>query len=83
MLAGHETTAQTTSWILYELAKNHEVQSRLRDEVKAIRAQAAYRGDEQLSIADLDSMKYLLAVIKVSKNMSMVPVWFTMASRIV
>ena len=67
MLAGHETTAQTTTWILYELAKNPEVQSCLRDEVKAIRAQAAYRGDGELSLADLDSMKYLLAVIKVGK----------------
>jgi hypothetical protein len=51
---------------LYELSKHPEVQSKLRDEIKATRAEAAGRGDQTLTISDLDSMKYTLAVMKVN-----------------
>ena len=33
--AGHDTTAHTLSWLIYELAKNRVYQDRLREEVKA------------------------------------------------
>ncbi|KAF8576236.1 cytochrome P450 [Ramaria rubella] len=64
MLAGHETTASTVTWALYELSTRPMFQDRIREEIKQMRMQAAQRGDGYLSVADLDSMKYLLAVIK-------------------
>ena len=65
-LAGHETTANTLTWYLWELAKNQPYQDKLREEVMAVRAQMSARGDAELSIADLDSMVYLPAGMKVS-----------------
>jgi hypothetical protein len=65
MLAGHETTASTLTWALYELSRHLEVQIELREEIKTMRAQAARRGNGELSVADLDSMKCLLALMKV------------------
>jgi cytochrome P450 len=65
MIAGHETTASTISWALYELARRPDFQNEVRDEIKATRAEASLRGDSELSVADLDSMKYLLALMKV------------------
>ncbi|KIJ47476.1 hypothetical protein M422DRAFT_248894 [Sphaerobolus stellatus SS14] len=63
-LAGHDTTAITSSWALYHLSRNLEYQRLVREEIKATRAAAAERGDSELTIADLDSMKYLLATMK-------------------
>jgi cytochrome P450 len=54
--AGHETTGNTLSWILFELSKHQNVQDKVRDEIRATRAKAGDRGDEQLSISDLESM---------------------------
>ena len=65
MFAGHESTASTTTWALYELAKNPEIQGRVREEIKVTRAKATQRGEGELSLADLDSMKYLISVMKV------------------
>jgi cytochrome P450 len=64
-LAGHETTASTVAWAIYELARNPEYQTLVRAEIKATREQAATRGDNDLLISDLDSMKYLLSLMKV------------------
>lgn len=65
MLAGHETTANSLSWTLYELSRNPEVQRKLRDEVNAIRAVINSRGDSEPTVSDLDSMEYMAAVMKV------------------
>ena len=65
MLAGHETTASTLNWVLYELSRHPEFQKAVRGEIKATRAEAALRGDGELSVADLDSMKCMHALIKV------------------
>ena len=64
-LAGHETTANTVSWALYELSRHPEFQTKVREEIRATRAHAAQRGDTELTVPDLDSMKYLLALMKV------------------
>jgi cytochrome P450 len=64
-LAGHETTASTVTWALYELSKHPDFQTKVREEIKVTREQASQRGDHDLSIADLDSMTYLLALMKV------------------
>ncbi|KAJ3539651.1 hypothetical protein NM688_g6334 [Phlebia brevispora] len=64
-LAGHETTASTLTWYLYELARHSEFQTKLRDEVMAVRNRISARGETDLTIDDLDSMAYLQAGMKV------------------
>ena len=65
-LAGHETTANTLTWYLYELARNPAYQDKLREEVMAVQAQITARGDTKVTVGDLDSMVYLQAGMKVS-----------------
>lgn len=61
MLAGHDTTSNTVSWTLWELAQHPEMQQRLRKEI----------WDKQLALGrefefrDLEMMPYLQAVVKV------------------
>ncbi|KIJ37322.1 hypothetical protein M422DRAFT_781867 [Sphaerobolus stellatus SS14] len=62
--AGHDTCAITTTWAIYHLSRNPEYQALIREEIKATRAVAAKRGDDELTITDFDSMKYLLAAVK-------------------
>ncbi|KAI0829924.1 PAH-inducible cytochrome P450 monooxygenase PC-PAH 4 [Trametes gibbosa] len=63
-LAGHETTASTISFILYELAKNPDYQARMREEIKAARAQLLARGGVDFTTEDLDNMPVCLNAIK-------------------
>ncbi|KAK7015166.1 hypothetical protein VNI00_019176 [Paramarasmius palmivorus] len=60
ILAGHETSSSTLTWMVYELSRRPELQERLVKEVKEARAKA---GDE-LTPNDYDSMPLLNAVIK-------------------
>ena len=53
------------TWALYELARHPDFQNQVRDEIKEIRERAAGRGDTELSVADLDSMKVMIALMKV------------------
>ncbi|KIJ43581.1 hypothetical protein M422DRAFT_253163 [Sphaerobolus stellatus SS14] len=62
--AGHDTTSLTVSWILYQLSRHREYQSLIREEIKAIRERATERGDLELTIGDMDAMKYMLAAMK-------------------
>ncbi|GJJ11716.1 hypothetical protein Clacol_005953 [Clathrus columnatus] len=62
--AGHETTSSTLVWVLYELSRHPEYQTKVRDEIKATRARITERGDGELTISDLDSMQYLTALMK-------------------
>ena len=64
-LAGHETTASTITWLLYELARNPDVQEKLRTEIAEKRAEVNARGDQDFTPEDLDSMELLQAVISV------------------
>lgn len=64
-LAGHDTTAGTLSWMLWELAKHPEYQDKMRSEILATRARVAQRGESTFTIDDLDSLKYTVAAIKV------------------
>lgn len=63
--AAQETTSGTISWILYELARHPEYQTRIREEVREARARVDERGDSDFTLEDLDGMKMMLAVIKV------------------
>lgn len=66
MLAGHETTASTMNWLLWELSKDLEYQALCREEIARVRSQVIARGDDDLSITDMENMPYVTAIIKVS-----------------
>ncbi|KAI0633710.1 PAH-inducible cytochrome P450 monooxygenase PC-PAH 4 [Trametes polyzona] len=64
-LAGHETTAGTFTFLLYELARHPEYQARMRQEIKDARARVVERGGMDLTMEDLDNMPVCLNAIKV------------------
>ncbi|THU80132.1 cytochrome P450 [Dendrothele bispora CBS 962.96] len=67
ILAGHETTASSTAWILYELSRHPENQKRIREEFAEVRRkkqEAGQEGEEAFSPNDYDSMPFFNAVIK-------------------
>ncbi|RIB05119.1 cytochrome P450 [Gigaspora rosea] len=60
LLAGHETTSIALSWALYFLAKNHNYQDQLRDEIiKAFPDQ-----NHQPTLDEIDQLKYLECIFK-------------------
>ncbi|KAN0129558.1 cytochrome P450 [Lactarius tabidus] len=66
LLAGHDTTSNTLTWFLWEVAKHPESQDRIRAEIEAVRAQ---KGEERISPADLDNMVYTQAALKESMRL--------------
>ncbi|EGO00621.1 hypothetical protein SERLA73DRAFT_178475 [Serpula lacrymans var. lacrymans S7.3] len=64
LFAGHETTSNTVSWALLELARNPKIQDRLRAEIRATEVSVRARGDSEFTIADFDAMPYTIAVMK-------------------
>ncbi|KAJ6524400.1 cytochrome P450 [Mycena vulgaris] len=75
LLAGHDTTASSLTWWLWELAKHPESQSRIRDEIAGVRAKVGARGDAEFSVADLDGMTFMLATLKEAMRLHPI-VWF-------
>lgn len=65
LLAGHDTTAVSITWLLWELAKHPEYQNKIREELSAARVEVTVRGDSDLSIADLEGLTMLQAALKV------------------
>jgi cytochrome P450 len=65
LFAGHETTSNTVSWALLELARQPKIQSRLREEIWETEAAVHARGDVDFTSADFDAMPYTTAVMKV------------------
>lgn len=63
MFAGHETTANTLSFSLLELARHPDIQTRLRAEIKEA-IQRSDSGQTYLDMSELENMTYLGAVIK-------------------
>ncbi|PBK83187.1 cytochrome P450 [Armillaria gallica] len=59
-VGGHETTATTVAWILYELSLHPLIQNQIREEISQRREHC--RGD--LAADDYDSLSLLNAVIK-------------------
>lgn len=72
-LAGHETTANTLTWLLWELAKHPHIQDRLREEIREKREEISlrdFRGNEDdedadFRMDDLEGMPFLQALLKV------------------
>ncbi len=64
LLAGHETSATSTLWILLELARHPDVQDRLRSEIRAVEHAVHGRGDSEFTSKDFESMTYTTAVMK-------------------
>ena len=60
MIAGHETTAVATSLVLYLLSENPEVQSRLRQEVRAMLPSPSLGSPIDATL--IESLPYLTAV---------------------
>ena len=68
-LAGHETTANTVSWLLWELAKHPDYQAKLRAEIRAGRQKMLDRGEIRFTTEDLDNMPLLNNAIKVCHDL--------------
>ncbi|KAH7927052.1 cytochrome P450 [Leucogyrophana mollusca] len=64
ILAGHETTASTMSWLLYELARHPEDQQTMREEIAAFRRTIQARGGNDFGTSDFEAMPFTNAVIK-------------------
>lgn len=67
-LAGHETTATTLTFLLYELARNPEYQNRMREEIQQARARVSARGGTDFTMEDLDGMTLCMNAIKVCRH---------------
>jgi len=64
MSAGHETTASTTTFALWELSKHPLVQERLRTEIREFYQAALDRGETCIPVTEYDKMTYTQAVMK-------------------
>ncbi|TFY63091.1 hypothetical protein EVG20_g6460 [Dentipellis fragilis] len=69
LLAGHDTTAFTLTWFFWELAKNVSWQTKIREEILAVRASVINRGDLDFSVSDLEGMTSLNAALKESMRL--------------
>lgn len=58
VFAGHETTAETQTWLFWLLGANPAVEERLLDEIDAV------LGDRDPTLADLDAMPFTNQVIE-------------------
>ncbi|GFF39732.1 cytochrome P450 4A2 [Aspergillus udagawae] len=61
LAAGHETTSSALQWSVYALCKHPDVQTRLREEIRAHLPPISPEHPEPLSAATLDSLPYLNA----------------------
>ena len=68
LAAGHETVANTLSWMFLEMARNPTIQTRLRREIRSVEQNVRLRGDSEFTLADCEAMTYLNAFIKVNMN---------------
>ena len=59
-VAGFETSSSTMAHTLYELAQNHEIQDKLRQEIRDVYS----KNGGNLTYADVKGMSYLDKVFK-------------------
>ena len=57
LVAGTETTANTLSWLCYELGKHTDIQERVRAEIRQV------VGDREITGADIQQLQYLQQVV--------------------
>ncbi|KAH9902446.1 cytochrome P450 [Cubamyces lactineus] len=57
LVAGHETTTTTLSWLFFEIAAHPDVQNKLRDEILSV-------GTDRPSLDELASLHYLDCVVR-------------------
>ena len=62
LVAGHQTSAHSIGWVLYELSRNIEIQEKLRKEIRKAREM---NGEVTLDAEILENLPYLNAVLKV------------------
>jgi cytochrome P450/NADPH-cytochrome P450 reductase len=60
LIAGHDTTANTLAWTLYELARNPDIQAKVLQEI----ANAGITHDKLPTVEQISSLKYLGRVLK-------------------
>lgn len=63
-----ETTGNSISFLLLELANRPKIQDKVRGEIRTALQSIRARGDAQFDASDYDRMVYTTAVIKVSQN---------------
>ncbi|XP_071803202.1 cytochrome P450 4F4-like isoform X2 [Asterias amurensis] len=61
LFGGHDTTASTLTWVLYELARHPEHQAKVREEVDEI---LDGRDSDRITSKDMIQMEYMSLVIK-------------------
>lgn len=66
-IAGHDTTATSLAWLIHELAKSPQIQEKIREEAELVLGKM----EKAPSLADLESLPYLDAVLK--ENLRMHP----------
>ena len=64
--AGNGTSSTTLAWYFYAIAKHPEAQARIRKEIALVHARAT---GEDFTVADLNSMSYTLATLKVNLDL--------------
>ncbi|KAI0644565.1 PAH-inducible cytochrome P450 monooxygenase PC-PAH 4 [Trametes meyenii] len=69
-LAGHETTSMALTFLLYELARHPEYQTRLRKDIREARARVNARGESDFTLEDFDSIPTLINAIKACRSSS-------------
>ncbi|KAL2870454.1 cytochrome P450 [Aspergillus lucknowensis] len=62
LAAGHETTSTALQWSIYALCKHPDVQTRLREEIRARLPPISVDSPQPITAATLDSLPYLHAV---------------------
>lgn len=60
LIAGHDTTANTLAWTLYEFARNPDIETKVLQEI----ANAGITSDELPTVEQISSLKYLNKVLK-------------------
>ncbi|KAJ3819916.1 cytochrome P450 [Lentinula raphanica] len=64
IFGGHETITNTICWAAYEIARNPQLQSRLREEIRATEETIADRGETEFTMQDFEDMPLLNAMAK-------------------
>ncbi|KAJ3822152.1 cytochrome P450 [Lentinula raphanica] len=64
LFGGHETTTNTICWAAYELARNLDLQARLRAEIKSTWKGDDRRESDEFTLKELESMPLLNAMCK-------------------